>query len=181
LKSRPTSLVDWALAATQAASSRVAWEGKKLCFEKAWLWLSRESEAALLSKIKFAQQNCDALLVDLRDTSGPGGSDRLSLPPFKIPVAVLVNRETREGAVSLAMELKKVAQSEILGEPTASRQSPQQVLSLKNLTSLVLLYPQNSGSLLPDQMVDDRWMYTEGFDGVKERAIQYLQGKLRRS
>ena len=31
---------------------------------------------------------------------------------------------------------------------------------------------------LPDQMVDDQWMYAEGFDGVKEKALQYLQSKL---
>ncbi len=175
---RKTTLPQWALEATQKASTLIPWQGKNVCVEKGWVWLSPEVEAVLQSKITFAEKQCQALLIDLRDLSGPGTEKSLPAPLRKLPVAVLVNHETREGSVDLALQLKQTRNAEIFGEPTGSRQSPSAILPLREMNGILLLYPQNSGSLLPDQMVDDQWMFAEGFDGVKEKALQHLQSKL---
>lgn len=174
-----TSLAAAALLHTQKESQLLPLGGKKICREKLWLWLSPEVDAALRSKLAFAADHCDALLLDVRDAGGPGAA---SLSEFKtkrsFPIAVLINRETREGAVSLALQLKQSAQAQIFGEPSASRQLPEEHVRLKQLPWLLVFYPEQGGSLIPDQMVDDSWMYAEGFDGVQEKALKYLQDSL---
>ncbi len=179
LKVKTTSLGDWALAETQAASAAIPQGGKRLCQEKAWLWLSRPVSIYLASKIKFAQDNCDALLVDLRDTFGEGKGAGASNLPLKgshsIPVVVLVNEETREGGVSLALQLKDELNAWVIGEPTASLRMPLEQQMMKEIPWLLLSYETTSGSLLPDETVNDVWMFSGGQDQIYEAGFARLR------
>lgn len=164
----------WSLDMTQR-SSQVAILGKKrMCFEKVWLFLSESVGKSLASKI--ASPNCQAMLIDLRDSFGEGIA---AWPAVKkgVPVAVLVNAESREAAVALAASLKASSAAKIFGEPTGTDHLPSKVKTLQTMPML-LLASADGGRLMPDQPIKDSFMYSEGFDDVKEAAIAYLKKEL---
>lgn len=168
------SLGAWALDMTQR-SSQVAILGKKrLCFEKVWLFLSESVGKSLASKI--AGNNCQALLIDLRDSFGEGIA---SWPSVKkgVPVAVLVNAESREAAVALAASLKTSSGARIFGERTGSDRLPSKVKAIPSMP-LILIAAADGGRLAPDQQIKDSFLYSEGFDDVKEAATAYLKKQL---
>lgn len=181
LKARPTQLGAWSLSATQGGSRVLSFEKKRICQEKLWLWLNSPVAKYLDSKIKAAQQNCDAQLIDLRDSFG----EELPKGPFKArekdkakPVVVLINRGTSEQAVNLALKLKEELGARIVGEPSGSRLLPLQKTELKEMPWLLLVYEKAGGSLLPDQEVADSWMMSGAYDEVYEAGIKELKTAL---
>lgn len=182
LEARATDLSAWALKETQAASKVLPLENKRICQEKAWLWLTAPVTRYLQSKISAAQKTCDALLVDLRDSFG----ETLPSGPFKAqekdetkPLVVLVNQQTSEQAVSLALKLKEELGATVIGEPTSSRLLPQKKHEMKELPWLLLVYEKSGGSLLPDMEVRDSWLLTAGYDEVYEAGIKQLKAALK--
>ncbi len=181
LKVQKKSLAAWALEETQMGSQTLPLGEKRLCEEKVWLWLTPPVALYLDSKLRAAQESCDAILVDLRDSFGeklPSSTLKSQSKNKPKPLVVLVNRETREQAVNLALKLKDELGATIVGEATAPRLVPQQKLELKEMPWLLLIYEKSGGSLRPDVEIADPWMLTVGFDEVREAGIKQLKALL---
>lgn len=165
------SLSSWALDLTQAASKTLLVNNQKLCVEKVWFWLDKTVSQALSSKIENGL--CMAILIDLRDTFGEG-LDQWPNPKKGIPVAVLTNQGTREGAVVLAQSLKKNGKARVFGEATETARPfvKKEVLS-KVSWSLVVI--GDGGELIPDERIKDSALNAEGVDDVKETALAWLK------
>ncbi len=169
---------DYVLAETQSAGTLLTRDKQRICLLKSWLWLNDAVGAHLISKISFASENCAAQLVDLRDSFGqdPSGSIKVSK---KIPTVVLINQKTREGAVRLAMRLKKDFNAQIIGENSGNALLPEQQLSLKTMPWTVLSYAGHGASLEVDQAVKDTLLYAEGLDQVYESGLRWIGEQLK--
>jgi hypothetical protein len=179
IRVREVALDNWALEETQASSTPLNLGGKRLCQERVWMWLTQAVGTFLHSKVRFAQETCDALLVDLRSSFGSEIPQSSLKGKKAIPVVVLVNEETREGAVSFALRLKDELGATVIGEPTASRLLPQEKVELKSLPWLILVYESARGSLLPDQTIKDTWLASGGLDPLYESGVSQLKERLK--
>ena len=78
------------------------------------------------------------MLIDLRDGFGEGLSVRPKLKT-KMPIALLSNHGTREGAMALVKSLKEDAGAKVFGETTASDQAAQSKENLSRIDWTVLI------------------------------------------
>ena len=171
-ESKPLS--SWALDLTQLASKTLIVDNQKLCVEKVWFWHDKSVSQAISSKIESGL--CQAFLIDLRDTFGEGLE---KWPQFKkiVPIAVLTNQGTREGAVRLARSLKTEGKARVFGEPTETERP---LASSEALTKIDwnLLVIGDGGELIPEQLIKDSFLNAEGVDDVKEAALSWLKKTL---
>ena len=169
---------DYVLAETQNAGTLLTIDSKRICLLKSWLWLNDAVGAHLISKIGFHNENCAAQLVDLRDSFGqdPSGAIKVSK---KIPTVVLINQQTREGAVRLALRLKKELNAQIIGEESGISLLPEKQLSLKTMPWTMLSFAGHGPSLKPDQLAKDTLLYAEGLDQVYESGLRWIGEQLK--
>lgn len=171
-KSKPLS--DWALDLSQTASKTLIFGNKKVCVEKVWFWLTSSVAENLNSKMKSSL--CKGILLDLRDVFGEGANS-ISLPKDKIPIAVLVNKSTREGAVKLVRALKKDAKAEVFGE-TTDTDRPLQKKEVLRKVKWSLIVVGDSGIHIPDRAIKDSYLNAEGVDDIKESALAWLKSQI---
>ncbi|MCX6131285.1 MAG: hypothetical protein NTX25_19770 [Proteobacteria bacterium] len=168
-----SSFSDYVLSETQAAGSVLMLANKSICLQKVWFWLNESVAAHVISKLNFQSEHCAAQVLDLRDAFGPAPLGKLKLVK-KIPTVVLVNHETREGAVRLALQLKDEG-ARLIGEKTSSPLLPEQQLSLSSAPFSLLVYGAPGDGLEPDQLVKDSLLYAEGLDELNEAAISWIK------
>lgn len=168
-QTRPLS--DWALDLTQNASKTLIIANKKLCVEKVWFWLTASVAENLNSKMKSGL--CQGFVLDLRDVFGEGG-ETWTLPKQNIPIAVLTNKGTREGAVKLVRALKRDAKARVFGEATDSDRPLQKKDALTKV-GWNLIVIGDSGVHVPDEEIKDSFLNAEGIDDIKESALTWIK------
>jgi hypothetical protein len=167
--SRPLSA--WSLDLTQSASQTLLIDNKKLCVEKVWFWLNSAVSENLASKIESGL--CQAMLIDLREVVGEG-RELWPSGKKKIPIVVLTNQGTREGAVRLATSLQKDSGAQILGEPTDSDRPVQKSQRLSTV-AWNLVITGDGGQLRPNAIMRDSYLRAEGVDDLKEAGLAQLR------
>ncbi len=175
LKREPLS--QWALDLTQSASAKVVIDGKRVCLEKVWLWLTPQVAENIASKIKSAKDGCQALLIDVRDGFGEGLA---SWPKAgkDIPIAVLANHNTREGAVTLVRSLKVGSKAKVFGEDTDSDR-PLQSKDKLSKAEWQLLVTGDNGQVRADVPLRDSYVNAEGVDDIREAALDWIKKELK--
>jgi hypothetical protein len=175
---RSQGFSDYVLAETQAAGTVMTQEKNRICLQKAWFWMNDAVNAHLTSRISFQTENCSAQLIDLRDSFGlePRGALKIAK---KIPTAVLINHETREGAARFALRLKKELNARLIGEATAQTVLPEKMQTLKNLPWTVISYAGSGAPVEPDSAVKDSLLYAEGLDAPFEEGLRWIRSELK--
>ncbi|MBC7531269.1 MAG: hypothetical protein H7318_06795 [Oligoflexus sp.] len=167
---------EWALELTQQSSKVALVDNKRICIEKVWFSLDKVVAKNIASKIDKASGLCQALLIDLRDSFGEGQSFWPKVSK-KMPVAVLTNRGTREGAVALVKSLKKDSAAKVFGETTDSDRAAQ---SKENLTRIdwTILIVGDGGQIIPDQEIRDSSLNAEGVDDITEAGLGWIRAEI---
>lgn len=168
----------WALDLTQQSSKVALVDNKRVCIEKVWFWLDKVVAKNIASKIENAPGLCQALLIDLRDSFGEGLNSWPKLSK-KMPVAVLTNQGTREGAVVLLKSLKNDSAARVFGERTDSDRSAQSKEKLSKIDWTVLIVG-DGGSIIPDQDIRDSALNAEGIDDITEAGLSWIRTELTR-
>ena len=172
------TLGQWSIDLTQTSSASVLVDNKRICIEKVWFWLDKAVSHNIASKIDSSKSLCQAVLIDLRDVFGEGLNAWPKLTG-KIPVAVLTNHGTREGAVALLRHLKTEGKARIFGEPTDSDRllQGQDTLSKTDWTLLII---GDGGELIPDQLIKDSYLNAEGVDDIREAGLSWIRAEILR-
>jgi len=170
------SLNQWALDLTQQSSKRALVDNKRICVEKVWFWLDQAVATNIASKLDNATTLCKAIVLDLRDVFGEGQTNWPKVKT-KMPIAVLTNHGTREGAVALVKSLKQESGARVFGEPTDSDHAPQGKESLTKI-DWALVVIGDGGNIIPDQMIKDSYLNAEGVDDIAEAGMGWVRSEL---
>ncbi|MES2744352.1 MAG: hypothetical protein V4655_02950 [Bdellovibrionota bacterium] len=168
-QSKPLSA--WNLELSQQASKSLIIDNEKVCVEKVWFWLDKSVSQSLVSK--FESGLCQAMLLDLRDVFGEGREVWPALKK-KIPIAVITNQGTREGAARLAASLQKDFGARVIGEPTDSDRLLQKAEDLDAIRWKLIVIG-DGGQVTPNEIKRDSFLNSEGVDDLKEAALAYLR------
>ncbi len=172
------SLDQWALELSQLGSRSAVVDNNRICLEKIWFWLDRGVAGSIASKLENAPSLCKAMVIDLRDSFGDGLNNWPKVKA-KMPIAVLTNHATREGAVALVKSLKADSGAKVFGETTDSDHKAQSKEALTKIDWTMIIVG-DGGQIVPDHEMKDSFLNAEGVDDIQEAAFAWIRNELRR-